>query len=82
MVAALRFRVNGDYDAYLYPVGTYNKIDWNNISLEKNTKAFDESISSISSIKGIIRIMTYSIILRWYCNTINDINIMDKRKNT
>ena len=59
-----------------------NKIDWNNISLEKNTKAFDESISSISSIKGIIRIMTYSIILRWYCNTINDINIMDKRKNT
>ena len=28
MVAALRFRVNGDYDAYLYPVGTYNKIDW------------------------------------------------------
>ncbi len=30
MVAALRFRVNGDYDAYLYPVGTYNKIDWDN----------------------------------------------------
>ena len=30
MVAALRFRVNGDYDAYLYPVGTYNKIDWEN----------------------------------------------------
>ena len=59
-----------------------NKIDWNNISLEKTTKAFDESISSISSIKGIIRIMTYSIILRWYCNTFNDINIMDKRKNT
>ena len=59
-----------------------NKIDWNNISLEKNTKAFDESITSLSSIKGIIRIMTYSIILRRYCNTINDINIMDKRKNT
>lgn len=30
MVAALRFRVNGDYDAYLYPVGTYNRIDWEN----------------------------------------------------
>lgn len=30
MVAALRFRVNGDYDAYFYPVGTYNKIDWEN----------------------------------------------------
>lgn len=30
MVAALRFRVNEDYDAYLYPVGTYNKIDWEN----------------------------------------------------
>ncbi len=30
MDAALRFRVNGDYDAYLYPVGTYNKIDWEN----------------------------------------------------
>jgi hypothetical protein len=30
MVAALRFRVNGDYDAYLYPVGTYNKVDWDN----------------------------------------------------
>ena len=30
MVAALRFRVNGDYGADLYPVGTYNKIDWNN----------------------------------------------------
>ena len=59
-----------------------NKIDWNNISLEKNTKAFDESITSVSSIKGIIRIMTYSIILRRYCNIINDINIMDKRKNT
>ena len=59
-----------------------NKIDWNNISLEKNTKAFDESITSVSSIKGIIRIMTYSIILRRYCNTFNDINIMDKRKNT
>lgn len=28
MVAALRFRVNKDYDAYLYPVGAYNKIDW------------------------------------------------------
>lgn len=28
MVAALRFRVNGDYDANLYPVGTYDKIDW------------------------------------------------------
>ena len=59
-----------------------NKIDWNNISLEKNTKAFDESITSVSSIKGIIRIMTYSIIIRRYCNTFNDINIMDKRKNT
>ena len=59
-----------------------NKIDWNNISLEKNTKAFDESITSVSSIKGIIKIMTYSIILRRYCNTFNDINIMDKRKNT
>lgn len=30
MAAALRFRVNGDYDAYLYPAGTYNKIDWGN----------------------------------------------------
>ena len=30
MVAALRFRVNQDYDACLYPVGTYNKIAWDN----------------------------------------------------
>lgn len=30
MVAALRFRVNGDYNADLYPVGTYNKVDWDN----------------------------------------------------
>lgn len=30
MIAALRFRVNGDYDACLYPVGTYEKIEWDN----------------------------------------------------
>ena len=57
-------------------------IDFEKISIEKNTKAFDESIESVSSIKGIIVIMTYLIILRSYCNTFNDINIMDKRKNT
>lgn len=57
-------------------------IDFEKISIEKNTKAFDESIESVSSIKGIIVIMTYLIVLRSYCNTFNDINIMDKRKNT
>ena len=57
-------------------------IDFEKISIEKNTKAFDESIESVSSIKGIIVIMTYLIILRSYCNTFNDINTMDKRKNT
>lgn len=30
MVAALRFRVNENYDAYIYPVGTYNRINWEN----------------------------------------------------
>ena len=57
-------------------------IDFEKISIEKNTKAFDESIESVSSIKGVIVIMTYLIILRSYCNTFNDINTMDKRKNT
>lgn len=29
-VAALRFRVNNDYDALIYPVGAYEKINWEN----------------------------------------------------
>lgn len=28
MYAALRFKVNGDYDIALYPVGKYNEVDW------------------------------------------------------
>lgn len=30
MVAALRFKVNVGYDAYIYPVENYNRIDWEN----------------------------------------------------
>ena len=29
-IAALRFRVNNDYDALIYPVGAYDKINWEN----------------------------------------------------
>lgn len=30
MIAALRFKVNGEYSASIYGVGTYNRIDWDN----------------------------------------------------
>ncbi len=29
-IAALRFRVNNDYQALIYPVGAYDIIDWKN----------------------------------------------------
>ena len=29
-IAALRFRVNDDYEALIYPVGAYEKINWEN----------------------------------------------------
>ena len=38
-------------------------VDWSKYSLEKDTNAFEESLESLSGIKHIIRIMTYSIML-------------------
>lgn len=38
-------------------------IDWSIIELEKNTKNFDSISSTVGSIKGIIQIITYSIIV-------------------
>ena len=38
-------------------------IDWSTIGLEKNTKTFDSLSSTVGSIKGIIQIITYSIIV-------------------
>ena len=38
-------------------------VDWSKYSLEKDTNAFEESLESLSGIKQIIRIMTYSIML-------------------
>ena len=38
-------------------------IDWSTIELEKNTKNFDSISSTVGSIKGIIQIITYSIIV-------------------
>ena len=29
MIAALQFKVNEDYSAFIYPVSDYNKVDWN-----------------------------------------------------
>ena len=31
MIAALRFKVNDDYSASIYPAGTFNNIDWENV---------------------------------------------------
>ena len=39
------------------------KIDWSKYSIEKDTNAFEESLESVSGIKHIIKIMTYSIML-------------------
>ena len=39
------------------------KIDWSKHSIEKDTNAFEESLESVSGIKHIIKIMTYSIML-------------------
>ncbi len=36
-------------------------IDWSKYSIEKDTNAFEESLESISGIKHIIKILTYSI---------------------
>ncbi|CUN67332.1 MAG: ABC transporter permease [Clostridium sp.] len=38
-------------------------INWSNIDLEKNTKIFDDISTTVGSIKGIIQIITYSIIV-------------------
>ena len=38
-------------------------INWSNIDLEKNTKIFDDISTTVGSIKGIIQIITYSVIL-------------------
>lgn len=38
-------------------------INWPNIDLEKNTKIFDDISTTVGSIKGIIQIITYSIIV-------------------
>ena len=38
-------------------------INWSNIELEKNTKSFDDISTAVGSIKGIIQIITYSVIL-------------------
>ena len=38
-------------------------IDWSNVEIEKNTKNFDSLSSTINSIKKIIQIITYSIIV-------------------
>lgn len=38
-------------------------IDWSKYILEKDNKAFEESLESVSGIKNIIKIMTYSIML-------------------
>ena len=38
-------------------------VDWSKYSLEKDTNAVEESLESLSGIKQIIRIMTYSIML-------------------
>lgn len=38
-------------------------INWFNIDLEKNTKIFDDISTTVGSIKGIIQIITYSIIV-------------------
>ena len=39
------------------------KIDWSKYTIEKDTAAFEETLESVSGIKHIIRIMTYSIML-------------------
>ena len=39
------------------------KIDWSKYTIEKDTVAFEETLESVSGIKHIIRIMTYSIML-------------------
>lgn len=39
------------------------KIDWSKYTIEKDTTAFEETLESVSGIKHIIRIMTYSIML-------------------
>lgn len=39
------------------------KVDWSKYILEKDNKAFEESLESVSGIKNIIKIMTYSIML-------------------
>ena len=38
-------------------------INWSNIELEKNTKSFDDISTAVGAIKGIIQIITYSVIL-------------------
>ena len=38
-------------------------INWSNIDLEKNTKIFDDISTTVGSSKGIIQIITYSIIV-------------------
>ncbi|WP_394857140.1 ABC transporter permease, partial [Clostridium paraputrificum] len=38
-------------------------INWSNIDFEKNTKIFDDISTTVGSIKGIIQIITYSIIV-------------------
>nr|WP_314277756.1 ABC transporter permease [uncultured Peptostreptococcus sp.] len=38
-------------------------IDWSNYKLEKDTKAFDETLESLSGVRHIIKIMTYSIMV-------------------
>ena len=30
MIAALRFEVNENYNAFIYPAGSYNDVDWGN----------------------------------------------------
>ncbi len=39
------------------------KIDWSKYTIEKDTTAFEETLESVSGIKHIISIMTYSIML-------------------
>ena len=38
-------------------------INWSNIDLEKNTKIFDDISTTVGAIKGIMQIITYSIIV-------------------
>ena len=40
-----------------------SKVDWSKYAIEKDSNAFEESLESLSGIKHIIKIMTYSIMI-------------------